>query len=217
MANEPTEKLAPNAMTTLEDTLERLGIPDDAADTTVKNNVIRLINSASAWIETVTGRRFGKAVYTDRYAGSGTQELFLRQYPIRSVEYVKDTYTGAVISPSEYDYTMTGNIGVLYMDTGWPFRGYVGGLAGDYYAAQRYLEVKFTAGYVLPKDGTDEEPSDLPADIIAIVWGIAEQEFAIIRNGAQGLSAFSISDVSWTFDKEPRSSWLDTLSHYMSW
>ena len=56
MANEPTVKLAANAMTTLEDTMERLGIPPEAADTAVKNNIIRLINSASAWIETITGR-----------------------------------------------------------------------------------------------------------------------------------------------------------------
>ena len=164
MANEPTEKLAQNAMTTLEDTMERLGIPEDSADTTVKNNIIRLINSASAWVETVTGRKFGKAVYTDRYAGPGTQELFLKQYPIRSVEYVKDTTAGAFIEPESYDFTMTGNIGVLSRDAGWNFKGYVGGLAGDYYAAQRYLEVKYTAGYVLPKDGTAEEPADLPAD-----------------------------------------------------
>lgn len=53
MANEPTVKLAANAMTTLEDTMERLGIPPEAADTAVKNNIIRLINSASAWIETI--------------------------------------------------------------------------------------------------------------------------------------------------------------------
>ena len=64
MANEPTVKLAANAMTTLEDTMERLGIPPEAADTAVKNNIIRLINSASAWIETITGRKFGKATGT---------------------------------------------------------------------------------------------------------------------------------------------------------
>jgi len=44
-----------------------------------------------------------------------------------------------------------------------------------------------------------------------------QQEFSIIRNGAQGLSAFSISDVSWTFDKEPRSSWTDTIGRYIRW
>lgn len=78
-------------MTTLEDTMERLGIPPEAADTAVKNNIIRLINSASAWIETITGRKFGKATYTHRYVAPGTQELVLTQYPIRAVEYVRDT------------------------------------------------------------------------------------------------------------------------------
>ncbi|WP_347564075.1 hypothetical protein [Flavonifractor plautii] len=217
MANEPTVKLAANAMTTLEDTMERLGIPPEAADTAVKNNIIRLINSASAWIETITGRKFGKATYTHRYVAPGTQELVLTQYPIRTVEYVRDTEHGVSIDPSSYDFTMTGDVGVLYRDEGWVFRGYIGGLANDYTAPRRYLEVKFTAGYVLPKDATEDEPSDLPEDIVAIVWGIAEQEFSILRNGAQGLAAFSISDVSWTFDKEPRASWMETLAHYMRW
>ena len=81
----------------------------------------------------------------------------------------------------------------------------------------RSLEVKFTAGYVLPKDATEDEPSDLPWDIISIVWGIAEQEFSVLTNGSQGLAAFSVSDVSWTFDKEPRASWMETLGHYMRW
>ena len=217
MENEPTVKLASNAMTTLEDTMERLGIPPEAADTAVKNNIIRLINSASAWIETITGRKFGKATYTHRYVAPGAQELVLTQYPIRAVEYVRDTENGVDIAPGSYAFTMTGDVGVLYRDEGWVFRGYVGGLANDYIAPRRYLEVKFTAGYVLPKDATEDEPSDLPEDIVAIVWGIAEQEFSILRNGAQGLAAFSISDVSWTFDKEPRASWMETLAHYMRW
>lgn len=61
MPNEPTETLASNAMTTLEATMERLGIDPATADTTVKNNIIRLVNSASQWVETVTGRKFGEA------------------------------------------------------------------------------------------------------------------------------------------------------------
>ena len=40
--------------------MERLGIPAEAADTAVKNNIIRLINSASAWIETITGGNLEK-------------------------------------------------------------------------------------------------------------------------------------------------------------
>ena len=78
MENEPTVTLAPNAMTTLEDTMERLGIPPEAADTAVKNNIIRLINTASAWVETITGRTIGRLTYTQRYAAHGHQELVLQ-------------------------------------------------------------------------------------------------------------------------------------------
>ena len=74
--------------------------------------------------------------------------------------------------------------------------------------------MKYTAGYVLPKDATEDNPCTLPADLQGIVWGIAQQEFSIMENGAEGLSAFSISDVSWTFDKEPRQSWLDIIGYY---
>ncbi len=77
-----------------------------------------------------------------------------------------------------------------------------------------YLEVKYTAGYVLPKDATEDDPCTLPADLQGVVWGIIQQEFSIMQNGAQGLSAFSISDVSWTFDKNPRESWLTTIGYY---
>ena len=116
--------------------------------------------------------------------------------------------------PEEYDYTVDGEIGVLYKDNGWTFRGYVGGLSYDFLLAARYLEVKYTAGYVLPKDATEDDPCTLPADLQGVVWGIIQQEFSIMQNGAQGLSAFSISDVSWTFDKNPRESWLTTIGYY---
>jgi len=216
--NSPTANsaLADNAMTTLEDMLEMLQIDPANAGAEVKNNIIRLINAASSWIENMLGRKLGRAGYVHHFSGSDAQELVLRQYPIRSVEYVRDD-AGKEIPPDEYDFTMTGNIGVLYKDTGWAFKGYIKGLANDYAAAKRYLEVRYTAGYILPKDGTEEEPSDLPYDIQGVIWGIVQQEFSIIRNGAQGLAAFSISDVSWTFDKEPRQSWTDTISRYMRW
>ena len=216
-SNEPTVRLADNAMTTLADTLERLGVDEADASTAVKNNVIRLINAASAWVETITGRKFGRATYVHRYPSPDAQELVLQQYPILAVEYVKDVASGVPFDPATYDFTMEGNIGVLYRDEGWPFRGFRYGLANDVKMPSRSLEVKFTAGYILPKDATEEEPSDLPWDITAIVWGIAEQEFSVLANGSQGLAAFSVSDVSWTFDKEPRASWMETLGHYMRW
>ena len=209
-----SDSLANNALTTLEDVKIMLGIAPDDVDEQRDAMLVNLINYASAWIERMTGRKLGRQQYTQRYVASGTQELVLHQWPIINVEYVKDTTDGSIIPPEEYDYTVDGEIGVLYKDNGWTFRGYVGGLSYDFLLAARYLEVKYTAGYVLPKDATEDDPCTLPADLQGVVWGIIQQEFSIMQNGAQGLSAFSISDVSWTFDKNPRESWLTTIGYY---
>jgi hypothetical protein len=207
-------QLAPNALTTLETMKTMLGISPDDVDPQRDAVITLLINSVSAWIGRMTGRNLGKQTYTQQYVASGAQELALLQWPILSVEYVKDTHTNEVIPPKSYDCNVTGQIGVLYKDDGWPLRGYRGGLAYDIVAPMRCLEVKYTAGYVLPKDAAEEDPCTLPADLQGIVWGAVTQEFSIMQNGAQGLSAFSISDVSWTFDKNPRQDWLNTIGLY---
>ena len=215
MSNNPaTVQLADNALTTLADMKTMLGIDPGDADPQRDNVIVNLINSASAWIERKTGRKLGKQTYTQKYVASGTQELVLLQWPILAVEYVKDTQYNETIPPSEYDYNVSGEIGVLYKDNGWAYRGYVGGLAYDYVAPMRYLEVQYTAGYTLPKDATTEDPCTLPADLQGVVWGMVQQEFSTMQNGAQGLSAFSISDVSWTFDKAIREDWLTTVGYY---
>lgn len=164
-------KLADNALTTLEDVKIMLGIAPDDVDEQRDAMLVNLINYASAWIERMTGRKLGRQQYTQRYVASGTQELVLLQWPIINVEYVKDTTDGSIIPPEEYDYTVDGEIGVLYKDNGWTFRGYVGGLSYDFLLAARYLEVKYTAGYVLPKDATEDDPCTLPADLQGVVWG----------------------------------------------
>lgn len=206
--------LADNAMTTLETMKIMLGISSDDEDLQRDAIIINLINSASSWVERKTGRQLGKQTYVQQYNASGARELVLLQWPIISVEYVKDTSTGEEISASDYDFLNTADIGVLYKDDGWPLRGYRSGLAYDITAQLRCLEVKYTAGYVLPKDATKKSPCTLPADLQGVVWGVVSQEFATMQNGAQGLSSFSISDVSWSFDKTVKQEWLDTIGYY---
>lgn len=102
-------------------------------------------------------------------------------------------------------------------DDGWTYRGHIGGLAYDYIAPRKYLEVQYVAGYILPKDATEDHPATLPADLEAIVWYMIAQQWAIIENDAAGLSAFSISDVSWTFDKNISETWQSVISKYQRW
>ena len=207
-------ELAANALTTLETVKEMLGIPAEESDPQVDNVLIRLINAASAWVETMTERKLGKNDYRQKCRGTGSQELVLKHYPIVSVQSVTEIGSGKVLPPQSYDFDEKGDIGVLYREEGWPYRGYPGGLSGDYLAPQRYLLVEYTAGYVLPKDATADSPCTLPADLESLVWEMVEQEYQLRINGAQGLAAFSISDVSWTFDKTQKDSWISTINRY---
>ena len=154
--------LANNALTTL-DRMKLMLDLDDEADERTCALVELLINKASSWVERQVGRPLGKSAYREFYDADGQQELVTLKYPIISVDYVKEA--GRLVPPELYDYGQTANIGVIYRDDGWLRAGYRRGLANDIIETKRNIEVCYTAGYVLPKDATDEEPQTLPADL----------------------------------------------------
>lgn len=207
-------KLAHNAMNTVETLKIMLSLSYE--DTSYDDYLVLLINYASSWLESMTGRSFGLKQYNEAVAGSGQQELVLKQYPIREIGSIKDKESGLIISQDTYSFNEDGDIGVVFKDSGWQSRAYPTGLVPDYIHTRKYLQVEYTAGYVLPKDFTDDTPEDwkLPANLQGIVAQIAEQELALQDSGAAGLSAFSISDVSWTFDKAPRQNWIDVINSF---
>lgn len=203
--------LANNALTTL-DRMKLMLSLDDETDERTCTLVELLINKASSWVEQQVGRPLGKNTYREFYEADGQQELVTLKYPIVSVDYVKEA--GRLVPPELYDYGQTANIGVIYRDDGWLRAGYRRGLANDIIETKRNIEVCYTAGYVLPKDATDEEPQTLPADLEGLVWDMVSQAYANMQNGSQGLKSFSISDVSWTFDKSTPAAWLQIVNLY---
>ena len=203
--------LANNALTTLNRMKLMLDL-DDETDERTCTLVELLINKASSWVEQQVGRPLGKNTYRELYEADGQQELVTLKYPIVSVDYVKEA--GRIVPPELYDYGQTANIGVIYRDDGWLRAGYRRGLANDIIETKRNIEVCYTAGYVLPKDATDEEPQTLPADLEGLVWDMVSQAYANMQNGSQGLKSFSISDVSWTFDKSTPAAWLQIVNLY---
>ena len=203
--------LAKNALTTLDRMKLMLGLADTNDERT--NEIISLlINKASSWVENLTGRHLGLNSYVQKYDADGQQELVTIEYPIVNVEYIKED--GNIVNPSLYDYAQTGNIGVIYRDDGWLRAGYRRGLAYDIVASKRAIEVSYTAGYVLPKDATPENPQTLPAELEGLVWEIVSQAYTNLQNGSQGLTAFSISDVHWTFDKSTHPEWIQIINLY---
>lgn len=207
-------KLNDNAMTTAEDIEEFLGMDPKNVPPATKNNLIRLINAASDYVESMTGRKFRKQRYIEQHASAGYQQLCMKEYPIVEIASIRDTGNDKVLDPASYSWQQDGDIGIVYMDSGWPARGYPAGLSGDISLLSRYLEVDYIAGYILPKDATEEEPATLPGDLQWIIWQIVQQQWNLAQNGANGLSAFSISDVSWTFDKELSSQVQSVIDRY---
>ena len=203
--------LANDALTTL-DRMKLMLSLDDETDERTCTLVELLVNKASSWVEQQVGRPLGKNTYREFYEADGQQELVTLKYPIISVDYVKEA--GRLVPPERYDYGQTANIGVIYRDDGWLRAGYRRGLANDIIETKRNIEVCYTAGYVLPKDATDEEPQTLPADLEGLVWDMVSQAYANMQNGSQGLKSFSISDVSWTFDKSTPDAWLQLVNLY---
>lgn len=192
----------------LEQILAMAKAEDEQTDLTIE----LLINKASSWIEHMTGRHLGKQSYHQWYDADGSQELVLIEYPIISIESIKEE--GKLVDPRRYDFGQTGHIGVVYRDEGWLRAGWRCGLAYDIVAPKRVIEVEYTAGYVLPKDATEENPQTLPADLEGLVWDMVEQAYASLQNGSQGLGSFSISDVSWKFDKSTNPEWVRTVNLY---
>lgn len=203
--------LAKNALTTLDRMKMMLGLPD-TTDERTDTVVTLLINRASSWIERQIGRHLGKQSYRQWYDADGQQELATLEYPIIGVDYIKEE--GRIVDHSRYDYSQTGDIGVIYRDEGWLKAGYRRGLAYDTIAPKKVIEVCYTAGYVLPKDATDDDPQTLPADLEGLLWDIVSQTYTNLQNGSQGLSSFSISDVTWNFDKSSHPEWTQLINLY---
>ena len=77
------------------------------------------------------------------------------------------------------------------------------------------MSVRYTAGYILPWEATDEAPADLPADLEGLAQEMVQYIFGKLESGgSSGLKAFSISDVRWEWSDETPSSWQDIINQY---
>ena len=188
-----------------------LGLSDE--DIGSDGILIQLINQASASVERALGRKLRRSSYVEKRKGTGSQYLLVEHYPIVSVAYIKQA--GEEIDPSLYDIATQGNAGVICKDDGWPYYGYPQGLTGDPVAGSRNIEVKYTAGYILPWEATKEEPSDLPDDLEGLVQEMVQYAFGRLETGGSaGLKAFSISDVRWEWSEDTPSSWQDVIDRH---
>ena len=206
-----TAMLQANGLTTLPALKAALGMSDE--DISSDSLLIQLINRASTSVERALGRKLRRSDYVERLKGTGSQYLLVEHYPIVHVASIKQA--GEEIDPGLYDIATQGNAGVICKDDGWTYYGYPQGLTGDPVTGSRNIEGKYTAGYILPWEATEEEPSDLPADLEGLVQEMVQYAFGRLETGGSaGLKAFSISDVRWEWSEDTPSSWQEIINQY---
>lgn len=198
--------LADNALSTLERLKQFNGIAE--TDTSQDFKLEFLINSASQEIENILGRKLEKSRYIEKVKGNNRLTIQVKNYPLLEVDSIK--VNGATVNASDYSYKESGIIGG---HRPWGSSGLYYGIS-QFMVQQSYnIEVIYTAGYVLPKDETTEEPRTLPYDIEAAIFTMVNGVVALADGGA-GLKSFAISDVRWEWDKDYMQSVRPTLMRY---
>lgn len=128
-------------LATVERLKKMLHIPD--SDKTEDDELVAVITAASDAIETRLRRKLERAERTEKYDGTGRDQLLLNQFPVLSVSEVK------IEDSAVTNFESIIESGMLFRADMWP-RG------------RRNISVKYTAGYNLP-GGTEE--STLPKSI----------------------------------------------------
>lgn len=178
-----------NALTTVERTVAAIqtypfiaeGI--DFYDLDVQDEVIRLINFWSSYVEQATNTKFGLQRYTEFYKGTSQPTLVLKHYPIKTIVSIEQiTYDGEVVGTVDVEKMMTMmnendlDRGILYIEPSLFQRFTSVGIVPEKYVQLRSYKIVYDAGYILPKDETDE-PSDLPAALENLVIELARAQF----------------------------------------
>lgn len=198
--------LADNALTTVVRLKQFNGI--DEADTSQDFKLEFLINSASQEIENVLGRKLKKSQYIESVKGSNRLTIQVRNYPLLAVDSIK--INGSAVNESDYSFYESGIIEGIRP---WGASGLHYGISNFMVQQSKNIEIDYTAGYVLPKDETEEESRTLPYDIEAALFSMINGAMAL-TDGAAGLKSFSISDVRWEWDKDYMRSILPSLMQH---
>ncbi|UYO61814.1 hypothetical protein LNN31_13615 [Acetobacterium wieringae] len=198
--------LADNALTTVERLKQFNGIAE--ADASQDFKLGFLIDSASQEIENVLGRKLKKSQYTEKVKGNNRLTIQVKNYPLLEVDSIK--INGSLVNESDYAYDESGIIEGIRP---WGASGLHYGISNFMVQQSKNIEIAYTAGYVLPKDETEEESRTLPYDIEAALFSMINGAMAL-TDGAAGLKSFAISDVRWEWDKDYMRSILPSLMQH---
>jgi hypothetical protein len=164
------------------------------------------INAASDAIEKEVGRYILAKDYIEKYAGTNTNELVLKQRPVNSVEAISFVNNGEVYCTLEENtYTVEAKSGVIYNDNGWFKQGSSILMSRKITYPTQHIKVEYNAGY-----------AEAPGDLKLICLQICSDSYTFDNSDAGKLKAYSISDVKEEYRDDVRFSdmQLKTIKKY---
>ncbi|SHJ29218.1 phage gp6-like head-tail connector protein [Clostridium magnum] len=185
-----------NALCTLEELKSFIGV--DTIDASKDIIYSMYINAVSNQIEKLIGRKILAKDYTEKYKGTDSTELLLKNYPVNSITSVKYICDGQeYMDLDSYDYDLDEESGILYKDDGWLLQGYSSYMSNKIDYPRRHIKVEYNGGFT-------EVPPDLKllclkyiSDSIPFNTGTVDG-----TNGPGILKSYSISDVRLDFRDE---------------
>ena len=154
-------------MCTIDQVADELGL--SATEKTNNTDMInRLIDAASDYIRSYTGRVFRKETVTETLVSNGEHRLILSRTPIISITHVK--LDGTEVDSANYTIE-NADAGFIFREKSWSDTQLY---TGDYVMRPSRFgkydyEVKYEAGYVMPDESGTTLPHDLQKACIDIV------------------------------------------------
>lgn len=205
--------LASNALTTVEEVRDRLGILGNDQN----DRLTRLVNAASDYIERKLDRKLYREVITnEKVIGEGTDKIVLSRRPIVSISEIR--YKDQVISSSSYEILGDGVSGIVQSTSGgfvWTAHHVVDVSFSKVPGTElQSFEVDYTGGYYLPSDSANRNlPYDLEEACISLV---ISRYNSLTRD--QNIKSERILSYGVTyFDRSVSPEVQEVLNHYRSW
>lgn len=158
------------------------GITFDDVD--VIEELARIINGWSEYIQTEIQAQLGLKTYTDFYKGTNHPSLVLKHYPVKEIVSIEQVDgKGNVLSAVDVEEMMQFiseddlRKGILYLEPNFVQRFSTIGIVPELFNSLRSYKIVYKAGYTLPQNATEEVPTDLPSDIENLLIDLAKAEF----------------------------------------
>lgn len=195
-------------LVTLEETKQWLDIP--ITDTS-KDTILNIyIDGVSEMILGMIGRDILAKDYVEKYAGTNSNALILKNYPINSVAAVKYIIDNSVVGELQSDeYDINSKSGILYKDLAWWKTGGSTFMCRKINYPRRHIRVEYNAGY-----------ATTPADLKLLCLQLIQGQYGMDNSeGAnEGLKSYAISDVrmEWKDEIKLTQQQINIINNYRS-